>query len=63
MQVSRTTDPHRVRVTGGVIFRGNADTVDAVFTELRSRYGVEVIYVRSGAGRLRIVEEDRRPCR
>ena len=57
MQVARSTDPHRVRVTGAAVFRGDADTVDTVFNELRSRYGIEVVYVRSGAGRLRIVEE------
>ncbi len=58
-ETSRSTDPHRVRVTGAVVFRGDADTVDTVFNELRSRNGIEVIYVRSGAGRLRIVEEAR----
>jgi hypothetical protein len=59
MQLARSTDPYRVGVVGAVVFRGDADTVDWVFNELRSRYGIEVFYVRSDAGRLRIVEEGR----
>jgi hypothetical protein len=57
MQAERhLADPHRVRVTGAVVFRGDADTVDAVFNELRTRHGIDVVYVRSGGGKLRIVE-------
>ncbi len=60
MQAERhLADPHRVRITGAVVFRGDADTVDAVFNELRTRRGIEVVYVRSGAGRLQIVEGGR----
>ena len=59
MQHERSTDPHRVRLVGAVVFRGDADAVDHVFNDLRSRFGIEVIYARSAAGRLRIVEEGR----
>jgi len=61
MQPKPHTDPHRVWLTGAVVFRADADTVESLFSELRSRPELRVVYVRSGAGRLNIVPEELRP--
>lgn len=59
MQFARFTDPQRVRIARAMVFRGDSDTVDPVFNEHRFTCGIEVIYVRTGAGRLRIVSEEK----
>jgi hypothetical protein len=61
MQPKPPTDPHRVWLTGAVVFRADAGTVESLFSELRSRPELRVVYVRSDGGRLKIVPEEVRP--
>lgn len=46
----------RARAVGAVVFDGTLEAVDSVLKELRANPRIRVIYIRTGAGKLRIVE-------
>ena len=47
----------QVRATGAVVVRGTLPALDRFLRDTRARADLTVIYVRTGAGRLRIVPE------
>ncbi len=57
MQAIQLPEAQRAWITGAVVFRGSAEHVERLLEELRGRRDVRVVYVRTGATRLRIVPE------
>ncbi len=55
-------DLREVRAVGAVVVRGSLVALERFIRDARARADLTVIYVRTGAGRLRIVaEEGERP--
>ena len=51
-----------VRATAAVVVRGPLGALDKFIRDVRGRSDLQVVYVKTGAGRLRIVpEEEARP--
>ncbi|MGD0250109.1 MAG: hypothetical protein ABSB97_04390 [Thermoplasmata archaeon] len=49
-----------VRATAAVVVRGTLTALDKFVRDVRDRTDIQVVYVKTGAGRLKIVpEEDR----
>lgn len=55
------TDLGQIRATGAVVVRGTLSALDRFIRDVRARGDVQVIFVKTGAGRLKIVAEEERP--
>lgn len=56
-----TNEIGAVRATAAVVVRGSLSSLDSFIREVRRRGDLQVIYVKTGAGRLRIVSEGDSP--
>lgn len=50
-----------VRATAAVVVRGPLGALDKFVRDVRARTDIQVVYVKTGAGRLKIVPEEDRP--
>lgn len=53
------SDLGEIRLVGAIVVRGTPRALDRFIRETRAHADLETIYVRTGAGKLRIVEEMR----
>ena len=59
-QEIRTVGLQRAFLTGAVVFRGPLEALDAALRAVESVPGLRVVYVKTDAGRLKIVAEEGR---
>ncbi len=55
--MGETADFSDLRVNVGLVVNGSVRTLQALLRELETRPGIRVVYVRTSASHLRVVEE------
>ncbi len=50
-----------IRATAAVVVRGTLGALDKFVRDVRARTDIQVVYVKTGAGRLKIVPEEGQP--